>query len=187
MTLQTTDISNLVTGCKRRHAASQKELVRRFAAGLLSVARRYCRAKSEAEDVLQDGFVLIFKKIDQYDPTKGSIGTWMRRIVIHTALANFRRFRYDHEISAEILPDTNGTEPDVFSKLDVEVLLTLIAELPDGAREVFNMAVFDEFTHEEIGEALGIPSGTSRSFLSRARKQLQQQILKLQANELVRI
>lgn len=182
-----TDITTLVTGCKRGQATAQKELVRRFAAALLSVARRYCRAKSQAEDVLQDSFVLIFKKIDQYDPAKGSVGTWMRRIVIHTALANFRRLRYDLEISADSLPDTNSTEPDVFSKLDVEVLLKLIAELPDGAREVFNMAVFDEFSHEEIGEALGIPVGTSRSLLSRARKQLQLQILKLQENELVRI
>ena len=76
---------------------------------------------------------------------------------------------------------------DINIKLGFEELLVLIDTLPNGAREVFNMAVFDAFSHEEIAEALGIPAGTSRSLLSRARKQLQQHILKLQSHELARI
>ncbi|MEI6409392.1 MAG: RNA polymerase sigma factor [Bacteroidota bacterium] len=185
--MQSTDITQIVQGCKRRQPASQKELVRRFAGALLSVARRYVRVKSDAEDVLQESFVLIFKKIDQFDMEKGSISTWMRRIVIHCALAQYRKFRYTHETTSETMPEAQDSEPNVFSKLSYDELMRLIDALPDGPRAVFNMAVFDEFSHEEIAEALGIPAGTSRSWLSRARKLLQQQILNLQSHELAGI
>ena len=141
--MHSTDITQIIQGCKRRQPASQKELVRRFAGALLSVARRYTRSKPEAEDILQDSFVLIFKKIDQFDAEKGSIGTWMRRIVIHTSLAQYRRLRYAYETVVEILPETTDAEPDVFSKLSYDELMRLIDALPDGPREVFNMAVFD--------------------------------------------
>ncbi len=183
----TADISSLLQGCIRRRPDSQKELVRRYAAALLSVARRYTRTATEAEDVLQDGFVLIFKKIDQFNPEKASLGTWMRRIVIHTALGHYRKFRYTYETVVDTPPDSCDPAPDIVSKLSFDELLALIDTLPNGAREVFNMAVFDAFSHEEIAEALGIPAGTSRSLLSRARKQLQQQILKLQSHELAGI
>lgn len=185
--LNTADISSILQGCIRRQPAAQKELVRRHAGALLSVARRYARAATEAEDILQESFILIFKKIDQFNPEKGSLGTWMRRIVIHTALAHYRKFRHTYEMTVETTPDTCDPEPDIIAKLSFEELLVLIDTLPNGAREVFNMAVFDAFSHEEIAEALGIPAGTSRSLLSRARKQLQQHILKLQSHELARI
>lgn len=185
MPLQTTELDLLLQGCLSRHPASQKELVRRFAGSLLAVARRYVHSHAAAEDVLQDAFVLVFKNIDRYDAEKGSLHTWMRRIVINTALAQHRRFRYSFEKAVENPPDSADPDPDVLSKLSFDELLRLVEALPGGAREVFNLAVFDEFSHEEIGEILGIPAGTSRSLLSRARKLLQQQIVKLHAHEVV--
>lgn len=187
MSYQTTDISTLFLGCRRQLPAAQKELVRRYAPALLSVARRYARTTVEAEDILQDSFILIFKKIDQYKPEKGSLNTWMRRIVIHTALAQYRKFRHHFEMSVDTTPDASDPEPDVIAKLSFDELITLINTLPPGAREVFNMAVFDEFSHDEIAETLGIPPGTSRALLSRARKNLQQQIIKMQSHELAGI
>ena len=182
-----TDITEIIAGCKRRRPASQKELVRRFAGSLLSVATRYAKVKSEAEDILQDSFVLIFKKMDQFNPEKGTLNAWMRRIVIHTALAQQRKFRYTHEIAVDTLPDTPDLALDVYAKMQYDDLMQRIDALPDGLREVFNLAVFDDFSHDEISVALGIPAGTSRSWLSRARKLLQQQILNLQSHELAGI
>lgn len=187
MKLQESDIQTLITGCKRGDPAAQKELVRRYAASLLSVARRYVRNTSEAEDILQDAFILIFNKIASYNPDKGAISTWMRRVVINTALAHYRRFRFQYETTVDQLPDQVEMAPDVLSKISFEEILNLVNDLPEGAREVFNLSVFDAFSHDEIAEILQIPAGTSRSLLSRARKLLQEKILKLKVNELASI
>lgn len=181
------DIFALVQGCIRRQPASQKELVRRYAATLLSVARRYARNPSDADDILQDCFVLAFKKIESYDPARGSLIGWLRKIAVNCALAHYRNFRFNYERAAEILPENVDISSDVLSKLAFEDIMALVNTLPDGAREVFNMAVFDDFSHDEIAAALGIPAGTSRSLLSRGRRLLQEKILKLQSNELARI
>jgi RNA polymerase sigma-70 factor (ECF subfamily) len=181
------DIDQLVAGCVSRQPAFQKELVRRFAPGLLSVARRYARRTAEADDILQEGLVAIFQHIGTYRPEKGSLAGWMRRIVINAALAHYRKARFQWEQTTESPPDTVEVPDDVVAKLGFEEILNLVNQLPDGAREVFNLAVFDDYSHDEIADTLGIPAGTSRSLLSRARKLLQQQILKIQADELARV
>jgi RNA polymerase sigma factor (sigma-70 family) len=187
MTEPANDTLLLIDACIRRQPAAQKELVRRYAGALLSVARRYARSHAEAEDILQDAFMLIFNKIKTFMPEKGPLHAWMRKIVINTALAHYRKFHFDFEQPTQTLPDTVESAPEVFSKLNYDEILELINDLPVGAREVFNMAVFDEFSHDEIGAALNIPAGTSRYLLSKARKILQEKILKLQENELARI
>ena len=188
MTGPETDIPTLLEGCIRRQPAAQKELVRRYAAILLSVARRYARTADAAEDMLQDAYVLIFRKIDQYQAEKGSLLAWMRRIVIHTALAHYRNFRFQYEKAMEIFPETAvETAPDVLAQLSFQEILSLIETLPEGPRMVFNLSVFDHYSHDEIAALLQMPAGTSRSLLSRARKLLQEKILNRQRNELARI
>ncbi len=181
------DIHTLVQGCIHRHPASQKELVRRYAASLLSVARRYARNNADAEDILQDCFILVFKKIQTFQPDKGTLAGWLRKIMVNTALAHYRKFNFSHEKTVEILPENVDVSADVFAKMSFDEILVLVNTLPEGAREVFNMAVFDDFSHDEIAATLGIPAGTSRSLLSRARRLLQEKIAKIQSNELARI
>lgn len=187
MTNRETDHFDLVQGCIAQHPASQKELVQRYAASLLSVARRYARTREDASDILQDAFILIFKKIKTYDPDKGTLTAWLRKIVVNTALAHYRKMNFSQEKTTETLPENIDVSADIFAKMGFEEILTLVNTLPEGARAVFNMAVFDEFSHEEIAITLGIPVGTSRSLLSRARRLLQEKILKMQSNELARI
>ena len=187
MTDQTPDIFALVTGCIRRQPASQKELVRRYAATLLSVIRRYARNSNDADDILQDCFVLVFKKIHTYDAARGTLPGWLRKIAVNCALMHYRNMRFSQEQAVEFPPENIDVSADIFSKMGFEEILALVNTLPDGARAVFNMAVFDDFSHDEIAAALNIPVGTSRSLLSRARRLLQEKILKMQSNELARI
>jgi RNA polymerase sigma factor (sigma-70 family) len=178
------DTNALLERCKKQETAAQKELVHRVAPQLLSVARRYARIRAEADDILQESFLSIFKNAKQYESDKGHALGWMRRIVVHTAIGHYRRHRFRYEYNAEVLPDTQDVLPDVWSQMGFEEICTLVQQLPDGAREVFNMAVFDDFSHDEIAAALHIPAGTSRSLLSRARKILQAQIKALYNHEL---
>jgi RNA polymerase sigma factor (sigma-70 family) len=187
MTEPANDTLLLIDACIRRQPAAQKELVRRYAGALLSVARRYARSHAEAEDILQDAFILIFNKIKTFMPEKGPLHAWMRKIVVNTALAHYRRFYFDFEQAVQTLPDTAENAPDIFSKLNCDEILEWINNLPVGAREVFNMFVFDGYSHDEIGAVLNIPAGTSRYLLNKARKMLQEKILKLQENELAGI
>ncbi len=187
MTGPATDITKLLEGCIRRQPASQKELVRRYAATLLSVARRYARTADAAEDILQDAYILIFRKIDQFRMEKGLLLAWMRKIVINTALSHYRNFRFQWEKTTDVFPEALETAPDVLAQLSFDEILVLITTLPEGPRTVFNLAIFDQYSHEEIATLLQIPAGTSRSLLSRARKLLQEKILNRQSHELARI
>lgn len=187
MSEQQADILTIVEGCIQAHPAAQRALVNRCAPSMMSVARRYARNVSDAEDILQESFVLIFKNIHTFDPEKGQFPAWVRKVVIHAALGYYRKARYQQESYPENLPDSADTSEDVFSKISFDELIVHLNNLPESARQVFNLFVLDHFTHEEIGELLHIPVGTSRSLLSRARKQLQTDILKTQSDELARI
>lgn len=187
MSLPTTDTLTLVADCIRRKPAAQKELVRRYAALLLSVARRYARNQAEAEDILQDSFLLIFDKMSTYQPEKGNLQNWMCKIVIHKALAHYRKYQFHFETTTDVLPDNQKTQSEVFPKMGFDEICALIQQLPEGMRQVFNLAVFDEYSHDEIAALLHIPAGTARSLLSRARKLLQEKITQLYAHELAGI
>jgi RNA polymerase sigma factor (sigma-70 family) len=181
------EITTLWQGCTEKRPDAQRALVQRFAPGLLSVARRYARNRAEAEDILQDSFILIFEKIGSYDATRGSLPGWLRKVVINTAISHYRKFHFTHERPSEILPDNTDQTPGVIQQLSFDELLELVNTLPDGLKTVFNMAVFDDYSHDEIGELLQMPAGTSRSILSRARKILQEKINARQQYELARL
>lgn len=179
-------INEILSGCKRSDPFFQKELVTRFAPMLMTVARRFCRDIPAAEDVLQEGFILIFKNINSFNSEIGSFEAWLRKIIINTALKHIRKSSYKFELPTEILIDERNVMPDIMSKLSLDEILKLINTLPPGYKEVFNLYVFDDYSHEEIAELLGIAQGTSRSQLARARKLLQEQV-QLLYNEVERI
>ncbi len=169
----------LIEGCIRENRMCQEEVFRRYAGKMMSVCLRYTRHRMEAEDILQDAFIKVFDNLDKFQH-KGSFEGWIRRIVINTALKNYSRKSFSHEqIGVEYYPDV-PVEPSVYSDLGEEVLMRLIADLPEGYRVVFNLYAIEGYSHKEIADALGIQESTSRSQLVKARKLLQVQILKLQ-------
>ena len=176
-----TDIE-IIKGCVKDDALCQKSLFNRYASLLLGVCMRYARNKEDAEDILQDAFIKIFKKISQFKG-EGSFEGWMRRVVVNTALKKYTVSRYAKEFSVEEVKDStipDGNDVPAFNHLTEKDLLALIHNLPDGYRMIFNLYVIEGFQHDEIANMLGIQPGTSRSQLVKARQMLQREILQIQ-------
>lgn len=171
----------LIKGCIRENAACQKEVFVRFASRMLGVCQRYARNSADAEDILQDAFIKIFSKMNQFK-FEGSFEGWIRRIVVNTALKKYSLIRYDKEFTGYDINENQESQagPAAFSHLSEKDLLVLINRLPDGYRLIFNLYVIEGYQHEEIAVMLGIQPGTSRSQLVKARTLLQKQIIQLQ-------
>lgn len=146
---------------------------------MLAVCRRYTRHHMEAEDILQDAFIKVFKHLEKFEQ-RGSFEGWIRRIVVNTALKNIDKKSFTNEqIGGEENHDP-GAVPSVYGSLGAEDLMQLIARLPEGYRVVFNLYAIEGFSHKEIAEVLGIGESTSRSQLVKARKMLQEMVLQSQ-------
>ncbi len=132
----------------------------------------------EAEDILQTGFIKVFRHIGQFK-FEGSFEGWIRKVIVNTALkcCQRKRIRFD-ELHPE-MTQVPGVEPYVYSLLGEADVLHLIRQLPEGYRLVFNLHVIEGYSHEEIASMLGIKDSTSRSQLVKARRMLQQAITTL--------
>jgi len=143
----------------------------------MAVCLRYVGDRETAEDLLQEGFITLFSKLDSYSGT-GSFEGWARKIFVNTALMHLRKtdaLKLSDDISEARSLSDEMPLPD--RQLGYRQLLKLIASLPADARTVFNMYVVEGYSHKEIAEALGCTEATSRSKLQRARLRLQQLIL----------
>ena len=142
---------------------------------MMTLCRRYACDQKEAEDILQESFIKVFKQIEQYR-FEGSLEGWIRRIVVHTALRTLQNKKIRFTDIDEDLQNTSSVDPDALMNLSAEELLRLIRNLPDGYRIVFNLYVHEGYDHNEIASMLNISAGTSRSQLLKARKYLKTQI-----------
>ncbi len=165
----------LIRSCLRGSPQHQRELYERFAGKMYAVCLRYARNSADAADMLQDGFVKVFTKLDQYH-FQGSFEGWIRKIMVNTALRTYQRQRFDMEHTGfETLPE-HPIDPDAVSKLAEEELLALISKLPDGYRVIFNLVAIEGYSHAEVAQTLGIQESTSRSQLTKARRWLVDQM-----------
>jgi RNA polymerase sigma factor (sigma-70 family) len=160
----------LIESCLKENPIAQKLLYDTFASRLYGICLRYSKNEEEAQDILQDSFIKIFTKLDTYKYT-GSFEGWLKRIVTNTSIEYYRR-----KIETEKVEDISfnpylAIESD--KSLEIEELLKMIQELPEGYRMIFNMYAIDGYTHGEIAHKLNISEGTSKSQLSRARAHLQ--------------
>ena len=167
----------LIKACLKGDRSAQNKLYEQLAPKMFPVCLRYMGDREVAQDVLQDGFVTLFSKLDSYSGT-GSFEGWARKIFVNTALMQLRRNDVLKESEdLEDARDISSPEPTVYQNLQLQELLALIEELPPGFRTVFNMYVIEGYSHKEIAEELGISENTSRSQLQRARALLQKKIL----------
>lgn len=165
-----------IEGAKSGDRRSQKAIYDMLSGKMYAVCLRYMGDSDSAQDILQDGFVTLFSKLDSYSG-EGSFEGWARKIFVNTALMSLRKKdalkgSEDIDVARSITSD----DPTVFEKIGYKDLLKLIAALPAGFRTVFNMYVIEGYSHKEIGEELGISETTSRSQLQRARVLLQSKI-----------
>lgn len=166
-------LEQLIIDCKKNDPKAQEQLYRLFSAKLFGVCLKYSANYAEAEDNLQDGFIIIFKKIEQFT-FKGSFEGWAKRIMINNALQKYRGVRF-LEIVSENIPEEENVEIDD-DNISLDYLMSIIQELPDRYRLVFNLYVLDGFSHKEIAEMLEITTGTTKSNLARARMILKEKI-----------
>jgi len=166
-------LEQLIIKCKKNNRKAQGELYSLYASKLFTLCLKYSKSYAESEDNLQDAFVTIFSKIKQYSG-EGSFEGWMKRIVINTALQCYRKASVLDVIKDDVLEE-EVVEVEV-DQVPLEFLLTIIQELPDKYRLVFNLYVLDGFSHKEIAEMLNVSVGTSKSNLSRARGILKEKI-----------
>ncbi len=159
-------LDQLIKKCKKKNAAAQEQLYRMYSSKLFSICLKYSNDYPSAEDTLQDAFITIFEKITQYK-NKGSFEGWIKRITINTALQKYRKQKVFDIINEEQIEEIE-VEIDE-EDISLDYLLSIIQQLPDRYRLVFNLYVLDGYSHKEIAEMLEISTGTSKSNLARAR------------------
>jgi len=170
-------MEKLIKSCKNLERAAQREMVNHLSPMLYSICLRYANHNHETtKDLVQEALIRIFNNIEKCDatseyPFKG----WCKRVAINVALGKLRKKKL---VTQEI--DINSVkykdQPIAISRLHVEDILKLLANIPDQHRLVFNMAIIDGYKHNEIAEILNIKESSSRAFLARARKALQKMI-----------
>ena len=169
--------SDLIAGCIEGDRRLQEELYNRFAPKMYAVCLRYASNTDEAQDILQDGFIKVFKKLDSFRGD-GSFEGWVRRIFVNTSIEYFRRKKYLQPVTEKEENTIEGKYISALDEMAEKDILELITRLSPGYRTVFNMYVIEGYSHKEIGEMLGISEGTSKSQLSRAKAILQDLVKK---------
>lgn len=185
----------IVINCKKGDSKAQQYIYETFAPVMLGVCMRYLKDKMIAEDIMQEAFMVIFSKIEQFKG-KGSFEGWMKRIMINASLKYLQKVKGNYyfdidEVRDESVyssqPNDNEVEINFSDKKSVientefskDEIMSVVSELPDGFRIVFNMYAVEGYKHKEIAKTLGISISTSKTQLIRARKQLQEKLFKL--------
>lgn len=173
------NIKGIIEGCMRNERRSQEELFKLFYGKMMAVCMRYNSDKDTAQEVLQEGFIKIFDKLNLYD-FKGSFEGWIRRIVANTAIDHIRKSKKDPILSDNDNDFVLGTENPMVEReesdlmeLKGELAMEAIQQLSPAYRTVFNLYVIEDYSHREIAELLGISEGTSKSNLAKAKANLQ--------------
>ena len=168
--------TQLIESCRKGDRAAQKTVYDRLASRMFPVCMRYIGDRSVAEDILQEGFITLFTRLDSYKG-EGSFEGWARRIFVTTALMYLRK--KDALKMSEELDAVRGMKTEITGQMEhigYKELMELVMSLPTGFRTVFNMYAVEGYSHKEIAQILGISEVTSRSQFSRARTLLQSKI-----------
>lgn len=176
----------LVDGCLRNHRKSQETIHKMFYGKMMAVCRRYTNNEDQAKDILQDGFIKLFKNIERFN-FQGSFEGWVRRIMVNTAIDFIRKSKSDHFLMPEnqsiedfedTLADENEEAFEDTIPLNVGDVREGMEHLSTAYKAVFNLYVFENYSHQEIADALHISVGTSKSNLAKARANMKKILLK---------
>lgn len=172
----------IIDGCLAGERKAQEQLYERFYGKMLAVCLRYTKNHDQAKDILQDGFIKVFHSLEQFQ-RDGSFEGWIRRIMVNTAIDYFRRSRHSHLLlgenqDIEAFEDITAEEEPAATALEGNLkpadVINAMQKLTPAYRTVFNLYVFEDMTHKQIAETLGINIGTSKSNLAKAKARLRQ-------------
>lgn len=182
--LSAEELSHHVGGCALNNRESQKIIYNSFYGFAMAICDRYAGNQEDSVEIMNDGFLKVFREIHKYKPAYadivGSFKGWVRKIMVYTAIDHFRRSQ-KHRIVSEletIVYQIPSAHEDAIAKISHEEIIRAIQELSPGYRVVLNLFIIEGLSHEEISNQLGIAEGTSKSNLAKARKQLQKILFK---------
>jgi RNA polymerase sigma-70 factor (ECF subfamily) len=165
------ELDQIIQGCRKNERASQAQLYSHFYQYAMTVARRYGGSMETAQELVNDAFFKVFTKIDLYSGQQ-PFRQWLRRIVINTAIDRFRSSLNQLQVTTLESWHDPDESSGIEEQLTYDQIVGMLDQLPPAYRAVFNLAVVDGFSHEEISAQLGISVGASKSNLSRARQHL---------------
>lgn len=172
------ELQDLIAHCISKKRKAQYKFYKRFYSFLFAICVRFAKNNEEAEDMLNEGFLKIFDNLDKYQPT-GSFEAWLKQVVVHTAIDFQRKYKTTVDtVEYASLPETQMPVEANYavSKMSSDELLQLIQELPTMSKQVFNLYVFEDYSHAEIAGLLNIKEGTSHWHLHFARTKLKEKI-----------
>lgn len=170
--------TDIIKGSIEGDARMQEALYRQFSPKMYAVCLRYAGQPEDAQDILQEGFIKVFRNLERFRGD-GSFEGWMRRIFVNTAIEHYRKAVNLYPVTEQQEENTTDRGWNAFDGLTAKDLTKLIQGLSPGYRTVFNLYVVEGYTHKEIGDMLGISEGTSKSQLARAKNILQSLVRKL--------
>jgi RNA polymerase sigma factor (sigma-70 family) len=177
--LSAEELSLHIEKCALNNRESQKKIYTSFYGYAMAVCDRYTNNQDDALEILNDGFLKIFKEIYRYKPAYSDVISsfkgWLRKIMVYTAIDHFRKnhkYAFTAELDNGVIQVSAQTE-SALDRLSYEEIIRAVQKLTPGYRTVFNLFIIEGFTHEEISEKLGISTGTSKSNLAKGRRQLQ--------------
>ncbi|MCI0750314.1 MAG: sigma-70 family RNA polymerase sigma factor [Flammeovirgaceae bacterium] len=183
--IEDSDLYKLLDSCKKGNRNSQDRLYQEYYGFSMGICLRYSRTREEAVEILNDGFIKIFKNLDKY--SKGlSFKGWMRKVMINSAIDYFRRNeKHYHSLDISYGQYESNAE-NILDKLSAEEIISAIQQLPPSYRMVFNLYAVEGYKHEEIANQLNISVGTSKSNLSVARSKLQKILIAGQSEHITK-
>lgn len=174
VSVKTDELQELIDGCIRNERSAQAKLYHLFYPRMMSMVKRYFPEQVNAEEILNNGFLRAFQKMNTFS-FKGSFEGWLRRIVFH-AIADYASSNVKYKQNIVLVEKDEFVHKDHAGQLYYNDLLKLVQQLPDATRMVFNMFVLDDMPHKYIAKTLGISEGTSKWHVSEARRMLKEKV-----------
>jgi RNA polymerase sigma-70 factor (ECF subfamily) len=185
---ETKQLQALIDGCLKGDRRSQQAIHKMFYGKMKAVCMRYTRDSDQAMDVLQEGFLKVFNNLEKYTGV-GSFEGWMRRIMVNLSIDRFRRLKHDlillgeqndiENWGGESEDDSDDSdENEEIYDITPEQIIDAMQQLTPAYRTVFNLYVYEDYTHQDIAEALGISVGTSKSNYAKAKKNMKKLLIK---------
>lgn len=182
--LSADELTYHVEACALNNRGSQKIIYSSFYGYAMAICDRYANKEEDAIEILNDGFLKVFKEIHHYSPAYSDVVSsfkgWLRKIMVYTAIDHYRKNQKHQHVTQldNVVYQVATLHEDAVDKLSYEEIIRAIQELSPAYRAVFNLFIIEGLSHDEIAGQLGISTGTSKSNLSKARKQLQKILFK---------
>ena len=172
--------NKIIKKCLRNNAKAQRALYEMHRVKWFMICLRYAPDRAEAEDMLQEGLISVFKELKQYDPKKASFSAWSNKVMVNAALQYLRKWKkLNFNQNIDDYEDQFQQDEDVYGSIGAKELNSLVQKLPEGYRVVFNLYVMEGYKHREIAEMLSISENTSKSQLLKAKKMLRNHLEKV--------